>query len=322
MKLLANDGITVDAINTLSANGFEILQVKVAQNQLENYINTHQIEVLLIRSATRVTAEIISNCPSLKIIARAGVGLDNIAVSEAKNKGIIVINTPLSSANAVAELTFAHLMGCVRFLYDSNRMMPLEGDTQFSFLKNYYSQGVELRGKTLGIIGFGHIGQVVGKMAISLGMNILACDSSIKKQTLNIELGHFSSVDIDIETVSKEKVLKHSDFITLHLPYNGEICLKESDFLMMKKGAGIINVSRGELIDENDLLNALDNEHLSFAALDVFHNEPSPSVALLMHPKISLSPHIGGSTQESQWRIFSEITEKVIQAKQQIHKKQ
>lgn len=319
MKLLANDGIHSEAAKTLSAHGFEILEVKVAQNQLKNYINTHAVEVLLVRSATQVDSELILGCPSLKIIARAGVGLDNIDVSAARKKGILVLNTPEASTNAVVELAFAHLLGSVRFLHDSNRNMPLEGDTQFAALKQNYSQGVELRGKTLGIIGLGHTGKAMAQMALAMGMNVLACDISLKTETLRVSIGHHT-VSIDISTVEKETLLQESDFISLHLPYNGEVCLSEEAFSQMKKGVGIVNISRGELVDEKALITALDEDRASFAALDVFQNEPTPSIALLMHPKVSLSPHIGGSTREAQQRIFAEIATQLINIKNQINK--
>src|SRR5690554_6654962 len=164
MKILINDGMSVAGVELLRKNGFEVIELKVPQEQLANYIHENQIEVLLVRSATKVTPELI-DATQLKIVGRGGVGLDNIAVDYAKSKGIHVINTPAASSASVAELVFAHLLGGVRFLYDANRNMPLEGDIRFNELKKSYAKGVELRGKTLGIIGFGKIGKEVAKIA-------------------------------------------------------------------------------------------------------------------------------------------------------------
>ena len=167
MKVLANDGISQSGIDKLKEAGFEVITTKVAQEQLANFINENHVEVLLVRSATTVRENLIDACPGLRLIGRGGVGMDNIDVDYARSKGIEVINTPTSSSASVAELVFAHLFGGVRFLYDSNRMMPLEGDSRFKELKKNYARGMELRGKTLGIIGFGKIGKEVAKIASS-----------------------------------------------------------------------------------------------------------------------------------------------------------
>ncbi|MDP5100299.1 MAG: 3-phosphoglycerate dehydrogenase, partial [Nonlabens sp.] len=171
-KVLANDGISKSGVLALEAAGYEVITVNVAQEQLESYINEHQISVLLVRSATTARKELIDACPSLKIIGRGGVGMDNIDVSYAREKGLHVINTPASSSGSVAELVFAHLYGGVRFLYDANRNMPLEGESNFSGLKKAYAKGIELRGKTLGIIGCGRIGQEVARIAVGTGMHV------------------------------------------------------------------------------------------------------------------------------------------------------
>lgn len=177
MKILANDGISPAGTKALEAAGFEVITTKVAQEQVANYINKNNISVLLVRSATKVRKDLIDACPGLKVIGRGGVGMDNIDVDYAREKGIHVINTPASSADSVAELVFAHLFSGVRFLYDANRNMPLEGDTNFEGLKKAYANGIELRGKTLGIIGFGRIGRSVARIALGLGMRVIASDS-------------------------------------------------------------------------------------------------------------------------------------------------
>lgn len=176
MRILANDGISENGKKVLEKEGFEVLTTHVAQEQLANYINENKVSVLLVRSATTVRKDIIDSCPSLKIIGRGGVGLDNIDVSHAQKKGIQVINTPAASSDSVAELVFAHLFGGVRFLHDANRTMPLEGDSRFSQLKKSYSNGTELRGKTLGVIGFGKIGQATAKIALGIGMQVIFYD--------------------------------------------------------------------------------------------------------------------------------------------------
>jgi len=312
MKILANDGISKAGQQLLEQAGIEVITTKVAQNQLINYINTHQINGILVRSATQVTQEIIQACPSLTLIGRGGVGMDNIDVAFAKKRGIHVINTPKASSRSVAELVFAHLLGAVRFLPDSNRNMPLEGDTKFHELKKTYSQGSELLNKTLGIIGLGKIGQEVAKIALGCGMKVVACDPELKNVSIRIELFNKQYLDVNLETVSLNQVLSQSDFVTLHIPAQKECVVGKKELALMKKGAGIINTSRGGLIDEVALIEALDKEHLSFAALDTFEDEPSPAIRVLMHPQMSLSPHIGACTIEAQERVGIELAEQII----------
>lgn len=312
MKILANDGISPSGLETLANNGFEVITTKVAQEQIANYINKHQISALLVRSATKVRQDIIDSCPSLKLIARAGVGMDNIDVAYAKNKGVHVINTPDSSAISVAELVFAHLFNGVRFLYDSNRNMPLEGDTNFNILKKSYANGIELRGKTLGIIGLGRIGKEVARIGLGLGMKIIATDIDVKETDIKVEFFNEQFVDIKIQTTSLQNLLKEADFITLHVPAQNKYLIGTNEFNLMKEGVGIINCSRGGVIDEVALIDALDDEKVLFAGLDVFENEPNPEIQILMHPKISLTPHIGASTLEAQERIGQELTERII----------
>ena len=312
MKILANDGISNDGITLLQNAGFEVITTKVAQEQLANFINIHQIAVLLVRSATKVRKELIDACPSLKIIGRGGVGKDNVDVDYAISKNIQFINTPESSSNSVAELVFAHLFSGVRYLYDSNRNMPLEGDSNFEQLKKAYANGIELRGKTIGIVGFGRIGQAVAKIALGLGMKIIATDKNVEKATIKIEFYNNQSIDLEITTKPLEVLLKNSDFITLHIPSQKEYFVSKTQFEQMKDGVGIINCSRGGIINEVDLVEALDSKKVAFAGLDVFMDEPTPAVQLLMHPNISLTPHIGAATIEAQNRIGTELAEQII----------
>jgi len=312
MKVLANDGISKSGIKALEKGGFEVITTKVAQEQVANFINTHQIRVILVRSATKVRKDIIDACPSLKIIGRGGVGMDNIDVAYAREKGIHVINTPASSSESVAELVFAHLFSGVRFLHDANRNMPLEGDTNFDGLKKAYANGIELRGKTLGIIGFGRIGQAVAKMALGLGMKIIASDKYVGEAVIRVDFYNGQFINVDIQTEPMEDLFKHADFITLHVPAQEGYVIGRDELKGMKDNVGIINAARGGVIDEVALLEALDEGKVLFAGLDVFENEPTPEIKILMHPKISLTPHIGAATEEAQDRIGTELAEQII----------
>ena len=312
MKILANDGISKNGIEILEDNGFEVITTKVAQNQLEGYINDNSIDAILVRSATQVRQELIEACPSLKLIGRGGVGMDNIDVDYAIDNGVHVINTPAASSNSVAELVFAHLFGMTRFLHSSNREMPLEGDSRFKELKKAYSQGIELRGKTIGIIGFGRIGQEVAKIAIGLGMNVLATDAYVNEANITLDFFNGQKTSFTIETVSKEDVLKESDFLTLHVPSQGEYIIAKSEFDIMKDDVIIVNAARGGVINEVDLVSAIKDEKVLFAGLDVFETEPKPAIQLLMNPNLSLSPHIGAATKEAQERIGKELADQII----------
>ena len=313
MKILANDGISNSGIEKLSNNGFDVITISVEQGQLIDYINKNQISVLLVRSATKVRKDIIDNCNSLKIIGRGGVGMDNIDVKYAQAKGIKVINTPAASSSSVAELVMAHLYSCVRFLHISNRNMPLEGDSNFKKLKKSFAKGSELKNKTLGIIGFGRIGQEVAKLAIGVGMNVRFYDLHNKKVNLKLEFFNSNSLDINLISDSFESTLKNSDFITLHVPAQKKYVIGHKEFELMKNGVGIINAARGGVIDEVALDNFISKNKISFAALDTFENEPNPEIKLLMNPKISLTPHIGAATIEAQDRIGLELADQIIE---------
>ncbi len=311
-KILANDGISQAGIDALTTKGFEVITEKVAQEDLINIINTENYEVLLVRSATTVRKDLIDACPHLKIVGRGGVGMDNIDVDYAREKGINVINTPAASSASVAELVFAHLFGMVRFLFDSNRQMPLSGDADFKGLKKSYANGTELAGKTLGIIGFGRIGQEVAKRAIGLGMKVIAHDKFIEEVNITLNFFNGDKKSFTIETESLKEVLSNSDFITLHIPKIGDKAVIGAEEIgMMKTGAGIVNAARGGVIDETALMFALDKEKLAYAGLDVFDNEPTPSIHICMHNAISLTPHIGAATLEAQDRIGTELADQI-----------
>ncbi|WP_417368862.1 D-2-hydroxyacid dehydrogenase [Flavobacterium beibuense] len=312
MKILANDGISKSGIIALEDAGFEVITTKVAQEQVANYINKNEISVILVRSATQVRKDIIDNCPSLKIIGRGGVGMDNIDVEYAREKGIHVINTPAASSDSVAELVFAHLFSGVRFLYDSNRLMPLEGDSNFNSLKKSYAAGTELKGKTLGIIGFGKIGKSVARIALGLGMKVIASDKFIGNAEIRVDFYNGQFINVEISTEPIEDIFKHADFITLHVPAQDGYLIGKAELESMKDGVGIINASRGGIIDEVALVDALDSGKVAFAGLDVFEEEPKPAIQVLMNPKISLTPHIGAATLEAQDRIGTELAEQII----------
>ncbi|MSP69966.1 MAG: 3-phosphoglycerate dehydrogenase [Bacteroidetes bacterium] len=311
-KILANDGIDAKGKELLEKAGFTVVTEKVAQDQLTNAINTENYVALTVRSATKVRKDLIDACPTLKVIGRGGVGMDNIDVDYARAKGLQVINTPAASSHSVAELVFAHFFGLVRFLHDSNRKMPLSGDTEFDVLKKKYAKGVELKGKTLGIIGFGRIGQEVAKIGLGIGMKVIAHDPFLTEAMIEIDIHGVSPVRVKIQTLAMDKILEEADFLTLHVPSGKVIGAKE--FASMKNGVCIVNAARGGVIDEQELLNALNSGKVAHAALDVFENEPNPMKNLLLHEKISLTPHIGAATEEAQERIGIELAEKMIAA--------
>lgn len=311
IKILANDGIDPIGKALLEQAGFVVDTETVAQDKLAEALQNY--DAITVRSATKVRQELIDQCPNLKLIGRGGVGMDNIDVDYARSKGLAVINTPAASSLSVAELVFAHLFTGVRFLQDSNRKMPVEGDTKFNALKKAYAKGVELRGKTIGIIGFGRIGRETATVALGLGMNVLAYDLFPFEGNLTLNLQGGIKVDIPVKTVSLEEVISNSDFISLHTPFADKPILGAAEFEQMKPGVGVVNCSRGGTIDEEALIAALDSGKLAFAGLDVFDNEPTPATAILQHAKISLTPHIGAATNEAQERIGVELANLIIE---------
>ena len=311
MKILANDGISESGKNKLEEYGFEVDLTKVSQEQLVRYINENHIIVILVRSATQVRADIIDNCPSIKIIGRGGVGMDNIDVDYAKSKGINVINTPAASSKSVAELVFSHLFGCVRFLHESNRSMPLDGDSKFKELKKAYAGGSELAGKKIGIIGFGRIGQEVAKIAIGIGMNVIFYDKFIEETSLDIEFFDGRNITFNLISSTFDEVLENSDFISVHIPASDKYIIDSKEIEKMKDGVGLLNLSRGGIVNEEELLKSINSGKVSFAGIDTFENEPVPSMKLLMNSNISLTPHIGAATSEAQDRIGVELADKI-----------
>ncbi|MGB5323131.1 NAD(P)-dependent oxidoreductase, partial [Lutimonas sp.] len=198
-------------------------------------------------------------------------------------------------------------------LHDSNQNMPLEGDSKFKELKKAYAKGVELKGKTLGILGFGRIGQATAKVGLGVGMKVVAFDPFIDAANIQLDFFDGQQVNFTIDTISKEAVLEQADFISLHVPAQDSYVIGAPEFKIMKKGAGIVNAARGGVIDEVALVAAIDEGIISNAALDVFENEPTPEIQLLMNKNISLTPHIGAATKEAQDRIGEELATQIIQ---------
>ncbi len=316
MKILANDGLSSSGQQKLEEAGFEVETEKVEQEQLAQAINDKGYVGLLVRSATKVRQDLIDACPNLKFIGRGGVGLDNIDVEYAKEKGITVENTPGAPSQSVAELILGHMFTVSRSLHDANRQMPTKGSTDFKALKKQYGKGKELRGKTLGIIGFGRIGQYTAQYALGCGMKVIAHDPFVNKATLTVEIhGLNEPVQVDINTTSLEEVLQTSDHISLHVPKqkDGNAVIGKEEIAKMKDGVSLINAARGGVIDEDALLEGLNSGKLGHCALDVFENEPTPKEELLQHPALSLTPHIGAATLEAQERIGVELADKIIQ---------
>lgn len=310
MRILANDGIDAVGKKLLEDAGFEVDTNHIPQAELAEKLNAY--DAVTVRSATKLRQELIDVCPNIKAIGRGGVGMDNIDVEYARSKGIAVINTPAASSLSVAELVFAHLLNGVRFLYDANRKMPVEGDTNFANLKKAYAKGVELRGKTLGVVGFGRIGRETAKVALGLGMDVVYTDLFEGPSSLAVTFSGGVEVELPVRQLSFEEVLKTSDFISFHVPFLDKPAIGKEEFALLKDGVGLVNASRGGVIDELALVEALDAGKVSFAALDVYDNEPTPRKEILAHPRISLTPHIGAATNEAQERIGVELASLLI----------
>jgi len=314
MKILANDGLAQNAIDKLREVGHEVSTSNVPQDQLIDHINNENVDVLLVRSATKVREDLIDACPNLKMIGRGGVGMDNIDVEYARNKGVNVFNTPASSSQAVAELVMSHLYSMARGLYDANRQMPVNGLSDFKVLKKKYGKGIELRGKTLGIVGFGRIGQYLAKYALGNGMHVIAYDMYPINAEIPIEINEKVVHHEKVSTGSLEDLLGNADMISLHVPKqsDGSAVIGSTEIDKMKDGVLIVNTARGGSVDETALKSALASGKVAAAALDVFENEPTPDTELLQNDKLSLSPHIGAATVEAQARIGLEIVENIL----------
>ena len=316
MKVLANDGLSESGINALTSAGIEFVEAKVSQEHLADFINENHIDVLLVRSATQVPQELIDECPSLKIIGRGGVGMDNIDVEYAIEQGLFVINTPNASSRSVAEIVFAHFFSLARYLHESNRLMPLEGDTHFNAMKKSFSKAIELEGKTLGVIGFGGIGKEVVKMGISLGMKVKVLTRKPKTETISLEFFDGQKVNFEVTSTNNfDEFLNDTDFISINTPKTNEYIIDTPQFEKMKDGVFIVTTARGGVINEVVLIDYIESGKVAGAALDVFENEPTPELQLLMNPNLSLSPHLGGNTLDAQEKIGAELAMQIIDIK-------
>ena len=315
MKILANDGMSAAGVKVLEEAGAVVITQNVPQENLAEYINSEGVEVLTVRSATKVRKELIDACPGLKVIGRAGVGMDNIDVAYARSMGRKVVNTPAASSVSVAELVMCHMLNVARMIEDSNRQMPLEGETSFAALKKKYAKGKELQGKTLGVIGFGRIGQALARKAIGVGMRVVFHDPFITDVvSLKMEFFDGQSVTFDIKPSTLDEVLSQADFISLHVPSQEKPLIDADAIAKMKDGVVIVNAARGGVVDEVALLQGIESGKVFGAGLDVFMNEPTPAVAVLMNDNISLSPHIGASTTDAQDKIGIEIAYNILEA--------
>ncbi len=313
MKILINDGLHQAGQDLLAQAGFELDLNTIPQDELVNKLNDY--DAILVRSATKVRQEHIDAAPNLKLIGRGGVGLDNIDVDYAKSKGVAVLNTPAASSRSVAELAMAHLFSIVRFLPMVNKKMAVDGISDFKTLKKTASKGIELKGKTLGLIGFGRIGKETASIALGCGMKIMAFDPYLSsgEVKLNLHPEYDNNYSIHIDTVSKIDLLKHADFISLHIPGGQGYILDTVDFNMMKEGVGIVNCARGGTINEKALVAAIESGKVKYAATDVFESEPPVDEAILRIDEVGLSPHIGASTKEAQERVGVELAEQIIE---------
>lgn len=312
IRILANDGLHDDGKLLLEEAGYEVDIMKVAQEDLPNVLPDY--DVVIVRSATKIRQALIDKCPNLKMIVRAGMGYGNIDAEYAENKGIKVITTPTASSVSVAELVFGHLLNLARNLHTANREMPTKGSTDFKKLKRLCSGGFELKGRKIGIIGFGKVGQQVGQIALGFGMEIMPVDHAFEHIKMELDIFNLPNVSltIDVDTYPLQEVLAEADVITVHIPYNGKTIITEKEFELMKDGVIVINASRGGTVDETALLAALNSGKVRSAGIDVYENEPTPNADLLSHPNISVSPHIGASTLDAQGRIGLALADEVI----------
>jgi len=295
MKILVNDGMSKDGIEMLRNAGHLVEDNNIPQEELPAKIADY--DVLVVRSATKVNRDVIDGGRKLKVVVRGGVGVDNIDVGYAKEKGVKVMNTPAASSASVAELTLAHMFALTRFIVSANLSMR-EGKWE----KKTYAKGIELGGKTLGILGLGRIGTELAKRALALGMKVIAYDPIVTTTPLNVML------------LSMDEVLSRADFLSLHIPLEkgGKPVIGAAEIVKMKDGAYIINCARGGTVDEKALLDALNSGKLAGAGLDVFIGEPNINQELVKHPKVSVTPHIGASTVEAQKRIGAEVAKLLI----------
>ena len=319
MKVLANDGISAKAKAALEAEGITVSTDHVEQAHLIDTLNREGYAGILVRSATKVRQDLIDACPELRFIGRGGVGMDNIDVEYARSQGKVVFNTPAASSQSVAELVMAHLFAMARSLHQSYPAMPERGAEEFKVLKKAYAKGIELRGKTLGIVGFGRIGTAVAQYALGCGMNVIGVDQVGESRTVPVRIptggDSFEEVTVTVPLVSLSELLAQADAVTFHVPAqaDGSPVLDAAGVSAMKAGAMLVNTARGGTVDEAAVCAAVASGHLRAAALDVFVGEPKPKAEVLTAPGLALTPHIGAATLEAQDRIGDELVERILE---------
>ncbi len=294
MKVLITDGLSAQGQAILKEAGIDFDIHFYEPEALVKAIPAY--DCVLVRSATTIPKDVIDAGVNLKVIARGGAGIDNIDHAYAKSKGIPTLNTPAANSASVAELVIGHMFVLARFLHLANITLR-EGKWEKKKFK-----GIELAGKTLGIIGFGKIGQLTAQKALGLGMKVIACDPVVKETALDVSL------------VGMDAVLATADFISLHVPKQPKPLIDKDAIAKMKDGVYLINCARGGVIDEADLLDALNSGKVAGAGLDVYLSEPTDNLALISHPNVSCTPHVGASTAEAQDRVGVEIAEKIVKA--------
>lgn len=296
MRILVTDGMDKTAMAALRADGHEVVEQFFEPDELGAALR--EFDAVVVRSKTKVRAKHIDEAKGgkLKLIIRGGVGVDNIDVKYAEEAGITVKNTPKASSESVAELAMAHMFSCARYISVAGHSMR-EGKWE----KKAYGKGVELSGKTLGIIGFGRIGQKLGVMARAMGMTVVAYD-----------IYHVPGIEeqLGMKYVEMDELFAQADFISLHTPaIDGKPLISAENIAKMKDGVIFVNTSRGNNVDEAALLEALNSGKVRAAGLDVYAEEPSANAALYSHPNVSCTPHIGAATVEAQKRIGAEIVD-------------
>jgi D-3-phosphoglycerate dehydrogenase len=298
-KVLVSDPLAEDGVAAMRKAGLAVVvKTDLTPEALKKEIA--DCDALVVRSATKVRREIIDAAPRLKLVVRAGVGLDNIDVKHAESKGIAVRNTPAASSNSVAELTLGHLLSVARHIGRGTVSLK-EGKWEKKAL-----EGIEIEGKTLGIVGIGRIGQALARKAAALGMRVIAFDKFVRT----------SPVPKLVAMVPFERLLSESDFISLHIPFHPQegAVIGTKEIAAMKDGVCIINCARGGVVDETALAAALASGKVAGAGLDVFAKEPPESGdALLAAANLSLTPHIGASTVEAQSRVGVEAAAIIVE---------
>ncbi len=293
MKVLISDGLSKKGQEIIENAGIECVNQHFSPEELIENIKDY--DCILVRSATKVPKEAIDAGVKLKVIARGGAGIDNIDHQYAKSKGIPTLNTPAANSASVAELAIAHMFALARFLHKSNVTMR---DGKWN--KKEY-KGIELNEKILGLVGCGKIGQLTAGRANGLGMKVIGYDPYVK-------------VAEGIEMVSFDELLAKADFVSLHVPKQAEPVIGAKEIAKMKDGVYIINCARGGVVDEAALLDALNSGKVAGAGIDVYVEEPTNNTELISHPNVSVTPHVGASTNEAQERVGTEIAQKIVEA--------